>query len=98
LSISHKVPDSGIIQLAASKPIRFEYHKGIATLQPTEIQGTGTDVRLQGRLPVNRPKEAVFSVIGKMDLQIARILQPDLQTHGLLAFDVNARGTSNLLG
>ena len=78
------------VKLAAGKPIRLDYQNGVATLQPTAIQGTGTDIQMQGRVPVATPKEASFTVLGTVDLRLAQMIQPDIQSSGQLRFDINS--------
>lgn len=78
------------VKLAATKPIRLDYTNGVATLQPTAIQGTGTDIQLQGSVPVNSPRQASFLALGTVDLRLAQMLNPDIQSSGQLRFDVNS--------
>jgi translocation and assembly module TamB len=80
-----------IVQVAAAEPIRLDYVNGVATLQPTYIKGTGTDIHLQGSLPVASPKAASFVMQGTVDLQLAQMIQPDIQSSGQLKFDVNSQ-------
>jgi translocation and assembly module TamB len=88
------------VKLAATKPIRLDYQNEVATLQPTAIQGTGTDIQMQGRVPINNRKAASFLVEGTVDLQVAQMLMPDVQSSGQLKFDVNSQkyGGGNIQG
>jgi translocation and assembly module TamB len=79
------------VKLAAVKPIRLDYQNDVATLQPTAIQGTGTDIQMQGRVPVNDRKAASFLVQGTVDLRLAQMLMPDVQSSGQLKFDINSQ-------
>lgn len=79
------------VKLATTKPIRLDYQNNVATLQPAAIQGTGTDIQMQGRIPVNDLKAASFLVQGTVDLRLAQILQPDLQSSGQIKFDINSQ-------
>lgn len=79
------------LQIAAARPIHLDYQNGVATLQPTSIQGTGTDVRLQGSVPVASPKAVSLLVQGTVDLRIAQLLQPDIQSSGQIKFDINSQ-------
>lgn len=78
-------------QLAAAKPIRVDYQNGTATLQPTSIRGTGTTIDAQAVVPVTSPKAATFLVQGNVDLQIAQLFMPDLQSTGQLQFDLDSK-------
>jgi translocation and assembly module TamB len=79
------------LQFAAAKPIHLDYQNGVATLQPTSIQGTGTDIRLQGSVPVASPKAVSLLVEGTADLRIIELLQPDLLASGQVKFDINSQ-------
>jgi len=78
-------------QLAAAKPIRADYQNGTATLQPTSIRGTGTSIDAQAVVPVTTPKAASFLVQGNVDLGIAQMFAPDLQSTGQLQFDLDSK-------
>jgi translocation and assembly module TamB len=78
-------------QLAAAKPIRVDYQTGTATLEPTSIRGTGTNIDAQAVVPVTTPKAASFLVQGNVDLGIAQMLVPDITSSGQLQFDIDSR-------
>jgi len=78
-------------QLAAAKPIIADYQNGTATLQPTSIRGTGTNIDAQAVVPVTSPKAASFLVKGNVDLGIAQLLIPDITTSGQLQFDLDSK-------
>jgi translocation and assembly module TamB len=80
------------LQLAAATPIRADYVDGVLTLQPGQIKGTATDVRFQGRLPLNSSAQSTLSVQGGVDLAIAQLFDPTLTSSGKLVFDINAAG------
>lgn len=79
------------VKLAATKPIRIDYQNEVATLQPTAIQGTDTDIQMQGRVPISNAKAASFLVQGTVDLRLAQMLEPDLQSSGQIKFDINSK-------
>ncbi|HEV2964645.1 MAG TPA: translocation/assembly module TamB domain-containing protein, partial [Candidatus Angelobacter sp.] len=79
------------LQFAAAKPIHLDYQNGVAMLQPTAIQGTGTDIHIQGSVPVASPKAISLLVQGTADLRIIQLMQPDLLTSGQLKFDINSQ-------
>ncbi len=78
-------------QLAAAKPILADYQNGTATLQPTSIRGTGTTIDAQAVVPVTSPKAASFLVQGNIDLRIAQMFMPDLQSTGQIQFDLDSK-------
>lgn len=79
------------IKLAAAEPIRLDYQNGIATLQPTAIQGTDTNIRMQAKVPVNNIKAASYLVQGNINLQLAQMMMPDIQSSGQIQFDINSQ-------
>jgi translocation and assembly module TamB len=78
-------------QLAAARPIIADYKNGTATLQPASIRGTGTSIDAQAVVPVTTLKAASFLVKGNVDLGIAQLFMPDLQSGGQLQFDVDSK-------
>jgi len=82
------------IQLAAAAPIRADYKNGLLTLQPSEIKGTGTDLRFQGDIPFSGSNPATLSLLGNLDLRLAKLFDPTLASSGQIRFDV--RSTGNL--
>jgi translocation and assembly module TamB len=73
-------------------PIRADYANGVLSLQPGEIKGTGTDIRYQGRLPVQSNAESTLNVQGQIDLAIAQLFDPTLTSGGKVILDINAAG------
>src|SRR6201999_2924852 len=86
-------------QVAAAKPIRVDYANGTATLQPASIRGTGTTLDAQAVIPVASPKTASFLVKGNVDLRIAQLFVPDLQSSGEMQLDLDSsRMNGNING
>src|SRR5262249_5924623 len=73
LSISYK----NDIQLGAAQPIQLDYSRGVLTLQKTAIRGTGTDLQLEGRIPVAGNAPISIVALGTIDLALGQILSPD---------------------
>lgn len=88
------------VKLAAVKPVRLDYQNGIVTLQPTSIQGTDTDIQMQGRVPVNDLKAASYLVQGTINLELAQMMAPDIKSSGQIQFDINSQryGAGNVAG
>ncbi len=78
-------------QLAAARPIIADYKNGTATLQPTSIRGTGTNIDAQAVVPVTTLKAASFLVKGNVDLGIAQLFVPDITSSGQLQFDIDSK-------
>ncbi len=85
------------LQIGNTRPIRVHYANSIVALDPTEIVGTDTSLRLQGQLPLEGNAPVTLSAVGAVDMQLLRFLQPDVQSSGKLLFDVRGSGaTANL--
>lgn len=82
------------LQIGAASPIRADYSHSVVTLQPVEIRGTGTSLRLQGSVPLAGPTAPSLVAKGSVDLQILRIVAPDVQSSGTLALDIRASGSA----
>ena len=74
------------------KPILADYVDGTLTVQPTEIKGTDTDLRFEGRIPITTDAPAQITLLGNIDLALVHVLSPDTSASGQLEFDVNAAG------
>jgi autotransporter translocation and assembly factor TamB len=85
---------NNIINLAAANPIEIDYTRGVFTLKPAEIRGTGTNLRLEGSIPVAGAAPASLTAVGTVDLQIAELADPDIESSGQLRLNVNSSGTS----
>ncbi len=82
------------LQIAAASPIRADYANSVVTLQPSEIRGTGTSLRVHGSVPIGGNSAPTLTAAGTIDAHIFRILSPDLRSSGTIALDVRATGTS----
>ncbi len=82
----------GQVDIGAVKPILADYVDGTLTVQPTEIKGTATDLRFQGRIPLTSDAPAQITLLGNVDLALVHLLDPDSSASGQLQFDVNAAG------
>jgi len=88
-----KVAYAKTIQVAAT-PIQADYQNGSIHLQPVTLQGTGTDLNIQGVFPVNGSGPATLQAKGTVDLKLATILDPDLRASGQLKVNVDSHGTT----
>jgi translocation and assembly module TamB len=80
------------IQLAAAQPIRLDYKGGVLNLEKTSIRGTGTDLQLQGTIPLASIRPMTVVALGTIDLSIAQILDPDITSSGQLQLNINGAG------
>jgi translocation and assembly module TamB len=82
------------LQIGAASPIRADYANSVVTLQPSEIRGTGTSLRVQGSVPIGGTSAPTLAAAGTIDAHIFRIISPDLRSSGTIALDVRATGTA----
>ena len=82
------------LQIGAAGPIRADYANSTATLQPCELRGTGTSIRLQGRMPIGGATIPALTAQGSIDARILRIISPDLRSSGTAVVDIRAGGSA----
>jgi translocation and assembly module TamB len=82
------------LEIGIAQPIHADFSHSVLTVQPAEIRGTGTSLRLQGSIPIAGNTAPSLSAQGSLDVRILKIFLPDSQTSGTVAFDVRASGTA----
>jgi translocation and assembly module TamB len=82
------------LQIGNTRPIHVRYANSIVTLDPTEIAGTDTSLRLEGQLPLKGNSPVTLSAVGAVDMQLLRFVAPDVQSSGKLLFDVRGTGAT----
>jgi translocation and assembly module TamB len=80
------------IQLANDGPMRIRYQNGVATIEQARIKGTGTDLSMQGVVPVQSATPMNVSAKGGLDVQLLQLLSPDVLASGKLELDLRAGG------
>lgn len=83
------------LQIGNAQPIRIHYANSIVALDPAEISGTDTTLRLQGQLPLQGTAPVTLSAVGTVDMQLLRFFQSDLQSSGKLQLDIRAAGRTD---
>src|SRR5436309_14322596 len=78
--------------LAAEPLMILKYSRRVLTLQKTTIHGTGTDLQLQGTIPVSGNAPISLLALGTIDLSIAQIFEPDIVAGGQIQLNVNGFG------
>jgi translocation and assembly module TamB len=81
------------LQIGAASPIRADYADSIFTLQPAEIRGTDTSLRLQGSIPFAGSSPPTLTAQGSINMQILRLFDSELQSSGTISLDVHATGS-----
>jgi len=80
------------VNLGIAQPIRVDYAKSVVTLQPLVLKGTDTQLTAQGRLPIGNGGTPTLTAQGSVDLRIAQLFSPDVQSSGLVGLDVRSSG------
>ncbi len=81
------------LQLENAAPIRIDFANNELVIQPSELKGTETSLRVQGRIPVQTTKAMDLTAQGQINLKLLGILVPDVQSAGKINLDL--RGTGN---
>ena len=82
------------LEIGTAGPIRADYAHSVVTLQPAEIRGTGTSLRVQGSIPLAGNTAPNLTAEGSVDVNLLRLIQPDVQSSGTLALDIRASGSA----
>ena len=82
------------LEIGAASPIRADYANSVITLQPAEIRGTGTSLRVQGMVPLTGATTPSLTASGTVDVRVIKIFDPDIESSGTVALDVQASGTA----
>ncbi len=90
-----KLAYGSAVQLAAASPIQVDYKDGVVALQRGVIRGTDTDLQFQGSIPTVGNAPMSLLLIGTVNLHLAQLLSPDLQTSGQLKFNINSYGATH---
>ncbi len=81
------------LQIGAAGPIRADYSHSVITLQPTEIRGTDTSIRIGGSVPLAGIGSPTLTAQGSIDPRILRMVSPDLRSSGTVGLDVRSSGS-----
>jgi translocation and assembly module TamB len=80
--------------IALVHPLRLDYRAGIATLQQTELKGTGTDLTLQGVIPIKTTSTAFnIAANGSVDLSLLQTMTKGVKSSGRVELALTGRGS-----
>ncbi len=82
------------LEIGAASPIRADYLHSVVNIQPAEIRGTDTSLRVQGSIPLGGTTKPNLTAQGSVNVGVLRILQPDIHSSGILSLDVHASGSA----
>lgn len=80
------------MEIANDAPLRVRYQNGIATIEQARMRGTGTDLRVQGVVPIEAGVPLNASAEGEFDAKLLQLITPDIHSHGKVEFDLRASG------
>jgi translocation and assembly module TamB len=82
------------LEIGIEQPIRLDYSNSVVTLQPAELKGTDSSLRVQGRIPIGGTSSPTLAAQGSMDLRVLKILNPDLNSSGAVELNLHATGSA----
>src|SRR5581483_7415505 len=86
------------VHIGAVRPIVADYRNGVITLQPAEIKGTGTDINLEGALPLQGNRRANFTATGGIDLAMLHLINSQIISQGRIELDIHGTGVTTAPG
>ncbi|MGC1228505.1 MAG: translocation/assembly module TamB domain-containing protein [Candidatus Sulfotelmatobacter sp.] len=82
------------LQIGIASPIHAEFANAVLTLQPAEIRGTDTLLRVQGSIPFSGNTAPSFTADGSLNVGIVKIFSPDTTSSGTITFNLHASGSA----
>jgi translocation and assembly module TamB len=79
-------------QIALVRPLKVDYRDGVASLQPTELKGNGTDLTLQGVMPIKSLTQSSVTANGTVDLSLLQGFTSGVQSSGRIDINLSAAG------
>jgi translocation and assembly module TamB len=80
------------VHLASKGPIHATMIEGVARLDPVEITGEDTDIRVHGSMAIAGKRQLDLQADGSVNLRLAETLDPDLIAAGVTSFQMEAHG------
>jgi translocation and assembly module TamB len=80
------------IQIANDRPLRMRYSNGTVTVEEARIKGTGSELSVQGIIPVHSSAALNVSANGTIDLALLQMIAPHAHASGQVQIDVKASG------
>jgi len=83
------------VQVSNQGPLRFDFRNGIVTLQQSRIKGSGTDVSVQGAIPITSEAPMSLSANGVTDISLLQMFSPDIRASGQIEVHLQAGGKTS---
>jgi translocation and assembly module TamB len=81
------------VHLASKGPAHATLVEGIARIDPLEITGEDTDLKLHGSLAITGKRQLDLQADGSINMRLAETLDSDLIASGAMSFQMEAHGS-----
>ncbi len=78
------------VQIGNVGVIKADYVNGVLTLPAGEIRGTDSDLKFHGEIPLQGSAPPRLQVTGAVDMQLAQLFDPTIQSGGKVNLNVQA--------
>ncbi|HET7442017.1 MAG TPA: translocation/assembly module TamB domain-containing protein, partial [Terriglobales bacterium] len=82
------------VQIGNVRPIKIDYMNSVVTVAPSEIRGTDTDLQFAGEVPIKGSAPPKLNLQGNVDLQLIRLISPEVESGGKVSLNLRATGPS----
>ncbi len=82
------------VQISNAGPIRADYANYVVSLQPSELSGTETSIRLAGQVPLRGAGAMTLNAQGNINLRLLRLVSSDVRGSGIMALDIRTAGST----
>lgn len=79
-------------QIALVQPLKAEYRDGVVSVQRTQLKGNGTDLTVQGTLPIRNLNQSRLTANGTVDLSLLQGFTNNVQSSGHIDVNLSAGG------
>jgi translocation and assembly module TamB len=90
-----KLAYGNTVELAATAPIHVDFKDGVLNVQRSLVHGTDTDLQFEGNIPVSGDGPMALMLVGTVDMQLARLFDPDIRSSGQLKFNIDSHGPAS---
>jgi len=81
------------VHLSLVRPLQMEYRNGVATLQQSEIKGTGIDLTFQGAIPLESGAPFKIAANGTLNMNLLQEMTTGIQSSGEVQVAITGEGT-----
>lgn len=81
------------VHVALVRPLQMEYRNGLATIQKSEIKGTGIDLTFQGAIPVKSSAPFKITANGNVNMNLLQQMTTGTESSGEMEVAIAGEGT-----